>query len=110
MSAAAIQRGSWILMVASLGVTGSASLASAKVVWPDPISLSGPWRDGLSRSAPLDRAERLAWRQRLIVQRPAYPFVPSPVTPFGMVFVPYVQTGWFWSNATLGVFTSFCGQ
>ena len=106
----AIRRGSQILVLTSLGIASVVPIASAKVVWPDPISLSGPWRDGLSRSAPLDRAERLAWRQRLIVQRPAYPFVPSPVTPFGMVFVPYVQTGWFWSNAPLGVFTSFCGQ
>lgn len=108
MSAAAIQRGSWILMVASLGVTGSASLASAKVVWNNPTALSGLGGDGFCHTSPLDRAERLAWRQTFIMQRPGYPFVPA--APFGLwvPYAPYVQTGWFWSTPPLGVFAPIC--
>jgi hypothetical protein len=110
MSAVIIRRGSRILVLASLGIASFAPIASAKVVWNEPVLLAGPGRDGFCRSAPLDRAERLAWRQSLMVLRPGYPFVPSLVAPFGLAFVPYVQTGWFWPNAPLGVFTSFCGH
>jgi hypothetical protein len=97
------------LVLASLGLASSAAIAEAKVIWNDSIPLGGFGRDGICHASPLDRAERLAWRQTLIVQRPGYLFVPSLMTPSGL-WVPFVQTGWSWSSRLLGIFAPFCDR
>jgi hypothetical protein len=97
------------LVLAVLGLASSPATVEAKVIWNDPTPLGLHGNLGICHSSPLDRAERLAWRQTLIVQRPGYPFVPSLVTPFGL-WVPYAPTGWLWSNRPLGVFASFCDR
>ena len=110
MSARPIQRtGCRILLLALLGLASSAAIAEAKVVWNDPLPLRVQGRDGFCRSGPLDRAERLAWRQTLMIRRPGYPFVPSVVTPFGM-WVPFVQTGWVGFDLPLGISAPVCDR
>ena len=82
MSTLPIRMGCRILVLASLGLVSSAAIAKAKVIWNDPIPFSTYGRSGIWHASPLDRAERLAWRQNITVQRPGYTFVPSLVTPF----------------------------
>jgi hypothetical protein len=103
MSGPAIRTRCQILVLALLALASSVAMAEAKVIW-NGSTVHG--RDG--GRAPLDRAERLAWRQNFILRSPGYPFVPSLVTPFGP-WAPFVQTGWMWSNYPLGGFAPFCG-
>lgn len=103
MSTLPIRMGCRILVLASLGLVSSAAIAKAKVIWNDPIPFSMYGRSGICPASPLDRAERLAWRENITVQRPGYIFVPSLVTPSGL-WVPFVQTGWFGPYRPLGIF------
>lgn len=96
-----------ILVLAALGLASSATMAGAKVIWNDPISFGVHGQSAICHASPLDRAERLAWRQNIIVQRPGYPFVPSLVMSSGL-WVPFVQTGWWGSNRPLGIFVPLC--
>ena len=109
MSGHTIQTGCRILALALLPLGSLTPTAKAKVIWNDPISLSARGSDGACRAAPLDRAERLAWRQNFFVRRAGNSFVPPLVTPFA-VWLPFVQTGWMWSSRPLGVFGPFCDR
>jgi hypothetical protein len=109
---ARVPRGWRRVALAALAIAMAATAAEGKVAWDGegaaPLVVHP--RDGVRercRSQPLFRAERLARREAIIVQRSGVLLMPYLIAPYPLV-APALPSLWLWSDHSAGAAAREC--
>jgi hypothetical protein len=107
---ARIRKGWHGVGLVALAIAMVATAAEGKVIWDGATPLVLHPRDGARegcRSQPLFRAERLARREAIIVQRSGALLTPYLLAPYPLV-VPALRTEWLWPDHRAGAAVREC--